>query len=118
MKECWHSNPNKRPTATELETNISSIWNDEPFYLYGSYYGSINPNGIINSADIGPIKINNPGAIYKSRPLSVMIKSAESTRSLKTRNCLTNELVDNNINLSKYGNSDSDYMSEEINFDI
>ncbi|EXX75396.1 Kcc4p [Rhizophagus irregularis DAOM 197198w] len=85
MKECWHSNPNKRPTATELETNISSIWNDEPFYLYGSYYGSINPNGNINSADIGPIKINNPGAIYKSRPLSVMIKSAESTRSLKTR---------------------------------
>ncbi|PKC60769.1 hypothetical protein RhiirA1_467569 [Rhizophagus irregularis] len=78
-----------RSTATELETKISSIWNDEPFYLYGSYYGSINPNGNINSADIGPITINNPDAIiYKSRPLSVMIKYAESTRSLKNSNRL------------------------------
>ncbi|PKB94057.1 hypothetical protein RhiirA5_439658 [Rhizophagus irregularis] len=42
-----------------------------------------------NSADIGPITINNPDAIiYKSRPLSVMIKYAESTRSLKNSNRL------------------------------
>jgi len=27
--------------------------------------------------------MNNPGAIYKSRPLSDMIKSAMSTRSLR-----------------------------------
>ncbi|CAB5363921.1 unnamed protein product [Rhizophagus irregularis] len=35
---------------------------------------------IIESPDIGPVN-NNPGAIYKSRPLSDMIKSAMSTRS-------------------------------------
>ncbi len=36
------------------------------------------------SSDIGPITIS-PGAFYKSRPLSGMIKSAMSTRSLKSQ---------------------------------
>ncbi|PKY24801.1 hypothetical protein RhiirB3_527465 [Rhizophagus irregularis] len=34
--------------------------------------------------DIGPVTTNNPGAVYKSRYLSDMIKSAASTRSLKS----------------------------------
>ena len=45
----------------------------------------INSTKIIKSPDIGPIT-NNPGANYKSRPLSTMIKSAESTRSLRSQN--------------------------------
>ena len=32
-----------------------------------------NPTKIIKSSDIGPMTTNNPGAIYKSRPLSAMI---------------------------------------------
>ncbi|GES92935.1 kinase-like domain-containing protein [Rhizophagus clarus] len=120
MKECWHSDPNKRPTATELEEKIKNIWNDEPYYPYYAY-----STEIIDSEDIGPITtINNLNAIYKSRPLSAMIKSAEYTRNLKIQNYLTNELgfSNNNINFDKYNNSDNsdsvDYTTEEINFDI
>ncbi|EXX68819.1 hypothetical protein RirG_101650 [Rhizophagus irregularis DAOM 197198w] len=73
MKECWHSDPNKRPTANDL----SKIFDEG-----GKLHWSINRIEIIKSPDIGPIT-NNPNAIYKSRSLSAMIKSAESTRSLK-----------------------------------
>src|SRR6266542_1232871 len=40
---------------------------------------------IIKSSDIGPVATNNPGAIYKSRPLSGMIHSAMSLRSLRSQ---------------------------------
>ena len=77
MQKCWHSDPNRRPTADDL-FNI---------FKNGSTLCHFNVNlfnvKIIKSPDIGPITTNNPGAIYKSRSLSVMIKSAESTRSLK-----------------------------------
>ena len=36
---------------------------------------------IDKSPDIGPVTINNSGAIYKSRPLSGMISSAMSLRN-------------------------------------
>ncbi|POG63811.1 hypothetical protein GLOIN_2v1682625, partial [Rhizophagus irregularis DAOM 181602=DAOM 197198] len=55
MEECWHSDPDKRPTK------------------------------IIESSDIGPVTKNNPGAIYRSRPLSAMINSAMSLRSLRSQ---------------------------------
>ena len=75
MKECWHPDPEKRPSA-------ESIWSN------GSKIDSIieserkNPTKIIESPDIGPVPYN-PGAIYKSRPLSAMIQSARSSRSLR-----------------------------------
>ncbi|GES96397.1 kinase-like domain-containing protein [Rhizophagus clarus] len=37
------------------------------------------------SSDIGPVTINNPGAIYKSRPLSCMIQSANSLRNSRSQ---------------------------------
>ena len=40
---------------------------------------------IIKSPDIGPVTINNPGAIYKSRPLSGMIHSAMSLRNSRNQ---------------------------------
>ncbi|CAB4435302.1 unnamed protein product [Rhizophagus irregularis] len=105
MQRCWHSDPNKRSTATELH--------------------------------IGPVKSINPGAIYKSRSLSEMIKSAESTRSLESINSeisknkfeanltindndySTKEIeldIDNDTSFSD--SKDDDYVTEEINFDI
>ncbi|CAB4480459.1 unnamed protein product [Rhizophagus irregularis] len=45
-----------------------------------------NPTKIAESPDIGPATANNPDAIYRSRSLSAMIKSAESTRSLESQN--------------------------------
>src|SRR6266496_2002993 len=72
MKKCWHSNPNKRPTANELLAEIREIRHKEAY--------SIDTN----IPKIEPTTTNNPGAIYKSRPLSVIIKSAESTRSLRS----------------------------------
>jgi serine/threonine protein kinase len=78
MKECWHPDPKKRPTATDIESKIKMIENNE-----GKNWR--NPTKIIKSPDIGPVTNNNPGAIYKSRPLSGMIQSAMSTRSLRSQ---------------------------------
>jgi hypothetical protein len=88
MQKCWHSDPKKRPVAY-------LVGHDGVYYEGASYIGGIeqilenerkNPTKIIKSPDIGPITTYNPGAIYKSRHLSTMIKSAESTRSLKSQN--------------------------------
>ncbi len=79
MQECWHPDPNERPTATEILPRTKNMANLE----------SKNPTEIIQSSDIGPITINNPGAIYRSRPLSAMIRSAESTRSLESQNIIS-----------------------------
>src|SRR5438876_8789486 len=72
MQKCWNIDPEKRPTTADLMNKIITIKNK----------GSYNENKIIESPDIGPIT-NNPGAIFKSRSLSEMIKSAESTRNLR-----------------------------------
>ena len=77
MKKCWHSDPKQRPTATNMEEKIINIWDNE--------YVSKKPTKIIESPDIGPVIKNNLGAIYKSRPLSGMINSAMSLRSLRSQ---------------------------------
>ncbi len=76
MKECWHSDPEKRPIATDIHKRINKI-----------SFAKRNTE-IIKSSDIGPVTTNNPSAIYKSRSLSGMIQSAMitmSTRSLKSQ---------------------------------
>jgi len=78
MKECWHSDPKKRPTASDIWNKILNMRNKE---YEDSRKG--NKTKIIESSDIGPVTTNNPGAIYKSRPLSGMIHSAISSRSLR-----------------------------------
>ncbi|RIA88844.1 kinase-like domain-containing protein, partial [Glomus cerebriforme] len=120
MKQCWHSDPNERPTATGLEERFSNI-----YYKEQSCFNKKNPTEIIKSPDIGPITTNNPGAIYKSRPLSVMIKSAESTRNLKIQNkrkfednSSGNNFKDgNNVKKIKL-NKNNDYWTKELGFDI
>ncbi|RIA93970.1 kinase-like domain-containing protein [Glomus cerebriforme] len=81
MKECWHPDSNKRPTVSNLQLKVRAIWENE---IKNNSYK--NPTEIIKSSDIGPITTNNPGAIYKSRPLSAMIKSAKSTVNLRSQN--------------------------------
>ena len=44
---------------------------------------------IIESSDIGPVTKNNPGAIYNSRLLSGIIRSAMSTRSLRSQSIIS-----------------------------
>ena len=75
MKECWHSDPKQRPTATYVYERISKMRNES----------DMNQTEILESPDIGPITKIIPGAIYKSRPLSSMINSAMSLRSSRNQ---------------------------------
>src|SRR2546422_718808 len=65
MKECWHSVPKKRPEAVDLYEKIYNMERYEDNVVYRR-----SPTEVIKSPDIGPVTINNPGAVYKSRPLS------------------------------------------------
>jgi serine/threonine protein kinase len=76
MEECWHSDPKKRPKATEIIEKVDKMFYNER---------DKSTTEIIKSADIGPITMNNPGAIYKSRPLSGMINSAMSLISSRNQ---------------------------------
>ncbi len=69
MKECWNPDPFMRPTALGIRNELYKFLMNE----------KNNPTHIEKTSDIGPIEIMNPGAIYKSRPLSDMIKSAMTT---------------------------------------
>ncbi|CAB5363871.1 unnamed protein product [Rhizophagus irregularis] len=102
---------------------------------------------IIKSSDIEPVTINNPNAIYRSRPQSVMINSAISLRSSRSQSInlekvkrrFKDDLIENSnyyvlkeisymkikIILQENSNFDiemnlnnSKYITEEIDFDI
>ncbi len=77
MKECWHSDPIKRPKAADMYKKFNKMYS--------------NGIQIIKSSDIGPVTKNNSGAIYKSRSLSGIIRSAMSTRSLRSQS-ITSEV--------------------------
>ena len=74
MKECWHPDPGKRLYSGQTRNKIIKIIENE----------QKNPTKIIESPDIGPVTYNL-GTIYKSRPISAMIQSAMSSRSLRTQ---------------------------------
>ncbi|UZO15240.1 uncharacterized protein OCT59_006671 [Rhizophagus irregularis] len=120
MKECWHSDPKKRPKAVELSNKFAQM------------HRNVWMIKIIKSSDIGPVTTNNPNAVYKSRYLSDMIKSASSTRSLRSKSITSEDKrkfednqSENNfengksikkIKLIKYENND--YATRELEFDI
>ena len=79
MKDCWHSDPKKRPAIH----SIHSCGISNKIYTMRENEQK-TPTKIIESSNIGPVTYNQ-GAIYKSRPLSAMIHSAMSSRSLSTR---------------------------------
>ncbi|CAB4494125.1 unnamed protein product [Rhizophagus irregularis] len=66
--------------------------------------------------DIGPVTTNNPGAIYKSRYLSDMIKSAASTRSLRSKS-ITSEDHQRSSNNKRKSRKFEDNNQSENNFD-
>lgn len=102
MQRCWHSDPYNRPIATELHEKIVIMKNNEP----EDYCDGITK--IVKSPDIEPVKSINPGAIYKSRFLSVMIKSVESIRSLES---IDSEIYKNkfedNLTINDNGNNEA-----------
>ncbi|RGB43014.1 kinase-like domain-containing protein [Rhizophagus diaphanus] len=104
MKECWHPDPEKRPNAINIYQRVRKIFNNE----WNNHFRKQKPTEIIESSDIGPVTKNNPGAIYKSRPLSGMINSAMSLRSSRSRL----------IKISSSRLIDTDYISREFEFDI
>src|SRR5436190_5716173 len=80
MEECWYSDSNKRPTATDIHEKISKMRDHE-----SNIFRKNSLTKIIESPDIGPITKINPGAIYKSRPLSGIIHSAMSSMSSRNQ---------------------------------
>src|SRR5687767_1943143 len=72
MQESWDSDPNKRPTALNISNKLGNIKRAE----------TENSTEIIKSLDIGPIITNYLG---KSKPLSKIIKSTGSIRSLESQ---------------------------------
>ncbi|GBC24703.2 kinase-like domain-containing protein [Rhizophagus irregularis DAOM 181602=DAOM 197198] len=126
MQKCWHSDPNERQSASDVLKEFNYPNN------LGRYDGYNNQTKIISSPDIGPVTTNNPGAIYKSRPLSTMIKSANFTRSLRLKSLVfdkrkfNNNLIENNNNnkdkihkrLKYCEEQNDDYLTQELEFDI
>jgi len=67
MQECWDSDLNKRPITSDIFKRLTNIKKSE----------EENLTEITKSSDIGPIITNNSD---KSRPLSGIIKCAESQK--------------------------------------
>ncbi|POG67749.1 kinase-like domain-containing protein [Rhizophagus irregularis DAOM 181602=DAOM 197198] len=129
MKECWHSDPNKRPVATDIYDRINKMHKRE--------WGTVTK--IIQSSDIGPVTKNNSGAIYRSRPLSGMIQSAMFTMSTRkvsnyhqkndisfnNKRKFDDTQIENSFNEGKFikkvkliENENNDYTTQEFELDI
>ncbi|GBB96585.1 hypothetical protein RclHR1_02790008 [Rhizophagus clarus] len=126
MRECWHSDPDERPSAFDINDRVCAMSKKE-----FSDSENENPTEIIKSSDIGPVTANNPGAIYKSRSLSGMINSAMSLVSSRSQSInfekVKRKFDDNSIEANNdYGqsrkrkqNKDNDYLTtEEFELDI
>ncbi|POG81465.1 kinase-like domain-containing protein [Rhizophagus irregularis DAOM 181602=DAOM 197198] len=136
MKECWHSDPKRRPLATDIFDRVNEIIEEEL-----ENYNNNDSTEIIKSSDIGPVPKNNPNAIYKSRNLSDMIQSAMSLRISRSQSInleqfnyyqknnmgptgkrkYENDLIDNGHFIKRkklVENENNDYLSKEFEFDI
>ncbi len=81
MQKCWDSDPNKRPTSFYLKNKLDSIYHIE----WDNTLDFNISTKIVESSDIGPVASSNLRAIYKSRPLSDIIKSAMLKRNLRSQ---------------------------------
>ncbi|GBC05082.1 hypothetical protein RclHR1_06010003 [Rhizophagus clarus] len=114
MKECWNSDPEKRPIATDLHKKINIMVQKE-----SKNHDNNSPTEIIKSSDIGPVTINNPGAIYKSRPLSAMINSAMSLRSSRNQSINLQKVKSQIIRRKELNENEDtlDYLTKELEFE-
>ncbi|RGB41345.1 kinase-like domain-containing protein [Rhizophagus diaphanus] len=55
MEECWHSNTEKRPSATDIHDKLNKIIDKDDEKIRNK-----KPTEIIKSSDIGPVNKNNP----------------------------------------------------------
>ncbi|GBC04925.1 hypothetical protein RclHR1_05950009 [Rhizophagus clarus] len=115
MKECWHSNPNERPTASNLLHKVKTMLAYE--------MNRENQTKIIESPYIGPVPTNNPGAIYKSRPLNEMINSAILTINLRNLNVTSkidkrkiDDLIKDNYENDKFNKKIKSFESEHNDY--
>ncbi|UZO13398.1 uncharacterized protein OCT59_004897 [Rhizophagus irregularis] len=80
MKSCWDTDPNKRPSITEIHNifnSFNSFKNSDSFRIIFNNFDNfdqfeVKRMELIQSKKIGPEKCH-PGAIYTSRPLSALI---------------------------------------------
>ncbi|RGB40092.1 kinase-like domain-containing protein [Rhizophagus diaphanus] len=108
MKECWHSDPKKRPTAVEILKKTEEILVNE----------QENKTEIIESSDIGPVTTNNLEAIYKSRYLSVKRKFNNNQLDNSFDNDYVTKELEFDIDTNSNQSNDDEYITIEINFDI
>ncbi|GET03289.1 kinase-like domain-containing protein [Rhizophagus clarus] len=102
MKECWHSDPQKRPQATDIYNAINEMFDNE----WSNHFRNQKPTEVTKSPNVGPITVIHQGAVYKSRPLSGMIQSAMI--SIRSRT----------LSLSYTTYSNNDYCTKEFELDI
>ncbi|RIA86647.1 kinase-like domain-containing protein [Glomus cerebriforme] len=102
MKECWNSDPKIRPGSGEVSKRIFKICIKE--------YD--NRTKITKSSDIGPVTIDNPGAIYQIRYLGDIIEAATSSKNLKGGHIILE------INKRKYEESGFDNVVEDNNDEV
>ncbi|RGB41310.1 kinase-like domain-containing protein [Rhizophagus diaphanus] len=116
MKECWHSDPNKRPTALYVFEVICNIYSNE----------RKNKSSIIKSSDIGPVKKINPDKRkFVDNRAENDLNEGKSIKKIKlveneNNGYLTEELeLDININPENpEQNNNEKYITQEIDFDI
>ena len=79
MKRCWDSDPEKRPSITEIRKAFS-IWYHTNQNIKPFNEAEIKRRELIKSEKIGPKK-PHPEAIYTSRPLNSFISECSSISS-------------------------------------
>ncbi|CAI2185424.1 7417_t:CDS:1, partial [Funneliformis geosporum] len=87
MRECWDHDPLKRPVAAEITKRINDMWEFERKAATEIY----------RNCEIGPTRLKHPEAIYTSRLLSGLIKSAMFVMSIKSlKNQSVTSITSNN----------------------
>ncbi|GBC30819.2 kinase-like domain-containing protein [Rhizophagus irregularis DAOM 181602=DAOM 197198] len=103
MKECWDSDPCKRPTTNDIYKRICILVRNEEQNSKNQ-----NPTKIIESSDIGPVPKNNPEKVKRK-----FEDNNDDGQSIKRKKLYENENNDIDMKLST-----DEYITQEYDFDI